>query len=63
LEKQIFTKMKKVEEIKKFLEVDELSKLEQGALQGGQAEGKQKIQQRQRNEDDGTATVGGPTQN
>ena len=53
----------KVEEIKKFLEVDELSKLEQGALQGGQAEGKQKIQQRQRNEDDGTATVGGPTQN
>ena len=34
--------MKKVEEIKKLLEVEELSKLEQGAVQGGQAEGKQK---------------------
>jgi len=46
--------MKKVEEIKKFLEVEELSKLEQGAVQGGAAEGKQKI--KQKNEDDGTIT-------
>ena len=38
--------MKKVEEIKKFLEVEELSKLEQGAVQGGQAEGKQKQKQK-----------------
>ena len=58
-ENQIFTKMKKVEEIKKFLEVEELSKLEQGAVQGGQAEGKQK--QKQKNGDDGTQ--GGPVQN
>ena len=54
VEKQIFTKMKKVEELKKFLEVEELSKLEQGAVQGGAAEGKQKI--KQKNEDDGTIT-------
>lgn len=50
--------MKDLNEIKKFLEVEELSKLEQGALQGGAA-GKQK--QKQKNGDDGT--VGGPTQN
>ncbi len=43
--------MKKIEEIKKFLEIEELSKLEQGAVQGGQAENKQ--QQKQKVEDDG----------
>ncbi len=51
--------MKDLNEIKKFLEVEELSKLEQGALEGGASEGKQK--QKQKNGDDGT--VGGPTQN
>lgn len=30
--------MKKIEEIKKFLEAEELNKLEQGAIQGGSAE-------------------------
>jgi hypothetical protein len=43
--------MKKIDEIKKFLEVEELSKLEQGAIQGGAAEAKQKI--KQKNEGDG----------
>ncbi|MDB0616405.1 hypothetical protein PL372_12800 (plasmid) [Tenacibaculum dicentrarchi] len=38
--------MKKIEEIKKFLEVEELSKLEEGAIQGGKAESKQKIKQK-----------------
>jgi|GEM_PF-5204991 len=44
--------MKKIDEIKRFLEVEELSKLEQGAIQGGVAEAKQKI--KQKNEEDGT---------
>lgn len=44
--------MKKIDEIKRFLEVEELSKLEQGAIQGGAAEAKQKI--KQKNEQDGT---------
>lgn len=35
--------MKKIENIKAFLEVEELSKLEQGAIHGGVAEAKQKI--------------------
>ena len=46
--------MKKIENIKAFLEVEELSKLEQGAVQGGAAEAKQKI--RQKNDKDGTIT-------
>lgn len=48
--------MKNVKEIKKFLEVEELSKLEQGTVQGGA--GKQK--QKQKGEGDNEA--GGPTQ-
>jgi hypothetical protein len=35
--------VKKIDQIKKFLEVEELSKLEQGLIQGGIAEEKQKI--------------------
>lgn len=50
--------MKKLEEVKKFLEVKELSKLEEATVQGGSA-GKQR--QQQKNDDDGT--VGGPVQN
>ena len=46
--------MKKIENIKAFLEVEELSKLEQGAVHGGAAEAKQKI--RQKNDKDGTIT-------
>ncbi len=37
--------MKNLNEIKKFLEVKELSKLEEVAIQGGAAEAKQKQQQ------------------
>ena len=46
--------MKKLNDVKAFLEVEELSKLEQGAIQGGAAEAKQKI--RQKNDNDGTIT-------
>ena len=45
--------MKKIENIKAFLEVEELSKLEQGAIQGGAAEAKQKIRQK----NDGTGDI------
>ncbi len=34
----ISEKMKRIKEIKKFLEVEELNKLEQGAVQGGVGE-------------------------
>ncbi len=50
--KHLLNSMKKIDEIKRFLEVEELSKLEQGAIQGGAAEAKQKI--KQKNEQDGT---------
>lgn len=53
-----YISMKKLEEVKKFLEVKELSKLEEATVQGGSA-GKQR--QQQKNADDGT--VGGPVQN
>ncbi len=51
--------MKNVAEIKEFLQVEELTKLEQGAVQGGEAQGKQK--QKQKN-DAGDNDAGGPVQ-
>ena len=50
-----------VYEIKNYLDIKELSKLEQGAVQGGATEAKQKQKNRQKNDGDGT--IGGPQQN
>ena len=53
--------MKKINEIKNYLDIKELSNLEQGAIQGGATEAKQKQKNRQKNGGDGT--IQGPQQN
>lgn len=50
--------MKKIDEIKKFLEVEELNKLEQGAIQGGSSSRKEtKGSKKAPRKDDGPITA------
>lgn len=52
--------MKKIDEIKNFLEIKELSTLEKGTIQGGSMEAEAKQKQKNRQKNDGDGTIGGP---